>query len=97
MLLLEYTVRVQNPSCVMLNILQKNVSNLRKNDSNCSAMSGGEKQIHSGCKFCCRYGKNVVEMSVQIKTLKTKKFFNYRAGYSLLVLPSLSMGGIVCV
>lgn len=57
---------------------------------------GGGKQTQSGCKVCCRYLENIVEMSVQIKTLKTKKLFNYSAESSLLVVPSLSIGGM-CV
>lgn len=55
-----------------------------------------ENQIRSGCKLCCRYVENIVELSVQIKTLKTLKFFNYGCESSLLALPSLSIG-CVCV
>lgn len=55
-----------------------------------------ENQIRSGCKLCCRYVENIVDLSVQIKTLKTLKFFNYGRESSLLALPSLSIG-CVCV
>lgn len=68
------------PAAVVLNILQKKkkkVINLRRKKNLWWLKSlsplGGEKQIQSGCKLCCRYIENIVEMSVQIKILKTLK------------------------
>lgn len=97
-----YAVCVQNPSCCGIEYIAKQTRKkkvkLEEKSQWLKLLSHlrAENQIRSGCKLCCRYVENIVDLSVQIKTLKTLKFFNYGRESSLLALPSLSIG-CVCV